>query len=688
MPTRIPRASDQSAHRAGRQADNESPNRAADTEGEGHRPLDAVARRGAPDRRPFHQQTGPASRPRQPHRLQQTAAESSRLSDNELIMRFQIASNVLSQGYEQVEKEESEFILSKHMLKLLNSFIDAADALSPRLKSQHGTDDQSFAFALATRAHCRFVVSQNIGVLNRWCEDMVAFANSKETANAQGFAPELIPMLDTADEFIKEALENLTDVRRAIALFPPGIEQAINDRKTNIGLVIMAQAMLIMRPMTVCTEACLRRVIGEQATFLAMQEKLLYSALSPLLANIESLTSDRWINQMRPVLKDAAMVCLDVAVFAIDLSLPEADAERSKEDIERARNRIDSCLQECSALVHLINEWQECYPTTGVENALGALCLSSDLQAGDFVSVLAPSGLHVPGRIQEDGRATVLSSEGLSFKQIDGDFRLVEEAYSDIELDTETATEPLSHRQSLKLAKEIAKAEKLLAEDIQRHSTLHLTTCKGLNNPDLVMPAYRLQAEKLQHQAGQMNKVAGRLVRLQSASTITDEQQGQLTSLADRLREQATHLVFKAKELTSPETRWSLIKAYARPQARQLAELLEAGQISRVHKPTRLPGTPPNRLFEAKIQTEPDADGTTHPTIWLHLHARKSMSLTAVRKGDAQHFEAVHLKSDIEKNRGPKWIEAERAKGRYDAEVHRSPVGAELLQGLKQFGNW
>ncbi len=605
-------------------------------------------------------------------------------------MRFQIANNVLSEGFKQVEKEESELVLSKHMLKLLNSFIDAADALSPRLKSRYGANDRDFGYALATRAHCRFVVSQNIGVVNQWCKNMMAFAHAKEPANAQGFAPELIQMLETANDFIKEASENLTDIRRSIALFPPGIEQALNDRKNNIGLVIMAQAMLMLRPMTLCTEACLQRVIGEQAASLVMQEKLLYSALSPLLANIESLTSARWVNQMRPVLKDAAIVCLDVAVFAIDLTLPEPDANRSKEDIEQARHRIEACLYECSALVHLINEWHECHPTTGVENALEALCLSSDLHAGDFVSVLAPSGLHVPGRIQEDGRATVSSSEGLSYQQINGDFQLVEEANSDVEPDIEIATDPLGQRQSLKLAKRIEQAEKLLTEDIQGQSTRHLTTCKGLNNPDLVMPAYCLQAEKLRKQAGHMNRVAGRLIRLKSAFNTSGEQQMQLQlhSLADRLYKQAINLDLKAQELTSPETRWSLIKAYARPQASQLVELLEAGQVSQVHKPARLLSDPPNRIFEVKIESKPDANGTSYPPIWLHLHAKKSMSLTAVRKGNAQHFEAAHLKSDIEKNRGPKWLEAERVKGRYDAQVHRSPVGAELLQRLKQFGNW
>lgn len=36
------------------------------------------------------------------------------------------------------------------------------------------------------------------------------------------------------------------------------------------------------------------------------------------------------------------------------------------------------------------------------------------------------------------------------------------------------------------------------------------------------------------------------------------------------------------------------------------------------------------------------------------------------------------------RNRGLQWVEAQRASGRYDAEVHRSPVGADLLKGLLQ----
>jgi hypothetical protein len=385
------------------------------------------------------------------------------------------------------------------------------------------------------------------------------------------------------------------------------------------------------------------------------------------------------------VLKDAATVCLDLVAFAIDLSLPEPDANYSRENIESVRARIDSSVRECSALVHLIGEWQECYPAVGIENSLAALRVSSDLRPGDFVSVLAPSGLHVPAQIQEDGSATVSTAGGLHYKQVGDDFQLVEEIDSDTETEsTDTASKP----QSSKLTKAIDKAQLLLAPELLGQMARHLTTCKGLNNPDLVMPAYRLQAEKWQKQAERMNTMASRLDRFNAVSNTSDEQQVQLTDLAARLREQATNLTSKAGELTRPETRWSLIKAYARPQAKQLAELLEAGQISQVHKPTKLLTDPPDMLFEVKIQPTPDADGTAYPPVWLHLHTKKPMSLKAVRKGHAQHFEAVHLKSDIEKNRGANWIDAERASGRYDAAVHRSAVDAELLQGLVRFGKW
>ena len=602
-------------------------------------------------------------------------------------MRFEVASNVLFQGHQQVE-HESESVRNKHMLKLINGFIDAVDALGPRLQSQCGIEDQTMANALVDRAHCRFLVSQDSGALNRWCETMLACAHSHEHDHEQGFAPEFIPMLDTADDFLKEASGNLADIHRAMTLHPPIADQIIRDRNINVGLAIMAQVMLVLRPVTLCSEACLQRVIGDQAAPLALQEKLLYGALCPLLTNIESLNTDRWISQMHPVLKDAATVCLDLAVFTVDLTLPEPDANHRSEEIEQARIRIDASLRESLALVHLIGEWQACYSTTEIENSLEQLRVSSKLRTGDFVSVLSPSGLHVPAQIQEDGRATVSSQQGLSFKQIDGEFQLVDDADSDLERDMESATDTRTRPPTSRLTKTIKQAQTLLALDIEKQTSRYLTACKGLNNPDLVSPAYRLQAEKLQKQAKKMRNVASRLDGLKPASNIVDEQQAQLPDLAERLRDQATNLVFKAQELTSPETRWSLIKAYARPQASQLAELLQAGQISQVRKPTRLLSTPPGLLFEVKIQPKPDADGTSYPPVWLHLHARKSMSLNAVRKSDAQNFDAAHLKSDKEKNRGATWRAAERASGRYDAEIHRSPVGAQLLQDLIRYGKW
>ncbi|MFT5534793.1 MAG: hypothetical protein ACI8WM_001392 [Burkholderiaceae bacterium] len=602
--------------------------------------------------------------------------------------RLQIASRLLSAGFNQTNTE-SENVTNNRRLRLIDSFISAADALSPRIKSQISIRDTTLANSLIMRATCRLKIWQSDGMVKRWNERILALAKIQESEQQQGTPPELIAMLDTADPILKEALESLSDIRRAIPLKPDDIEQTLLIRRTNLAFAMMAQTFLLLRPMTLCSETRLRHVIGEQATLLEMQEKLLQSSLSPLSKMLESVNTDGWNRQLGPVLKDTKMVCFDLAAFAINITLPKPDANITSEEIEQARTRIDSSLHGCSVMSQLIGELIECYSAVGTEKAFEALRVSSDLRTGDFVSVLAPSGLHVPAQIQEDGSATVSTAGGLNYKQVDGDFQLAEEIDSDTETATETASaDTPSKPQSSKLTKAVNKAQLLLTPDLQGQMARHLTTCKGLNNPDLVMPAYRLQAEKWQKQAERMTTMASRLDRFNTVSNASDEEQLQLTDLAARLREQATDLTFRAQELTRPETRWSLIKAYARPQASQLAELLEAGQISQVHKPTKLITDPPGMLFEVKIQPSPDADGTVHPPVWLHLHSKKSMPLKAVRKGHAQHFEAVHLKSDTEKNRGANWIDAERASGRYDAAVHRSPVDDELLQRLRRFGNW
>jgi hypothetical protein len=665
---------------------NPAPNRAAGSGNRDHQLPDVVA---APV---VQQPPGAAARRRQPHRLQQEARaaqqqarQAQQANDNRLLMRFQFAHNLLAPGYDQVSGQP-ELVQHKRMLQLFTAFIEAADALSPQLKAHVGLGNDNLASALAKRASSRYVISQKAGILAHFGDRLAAFADSRMQAHAQDFPPELIFLLDAAEDVVNEASEILTDLRRAIELNPPGDQIALNDRSIHTSSSIIGKSILaLMRPATLCTEQCLKQVLGEPAESLLTQERLLYSALFPFTTNGEALNDDRFIQQMRPVLKDAATVCLDLAAFAIDITLPEPGGKHSREEIGQVKARIDATLRDCSALAHLIDEWQQIHPATSLEDNVAALSVSNNLRTGDFVSVLAPSGLHVPAQVQSNGSATTSGVQGLSFKQFNGDFHLIDSADSEAEIDAVQDTLPKP--QSLKLTKEIEKAEKLLTQDDGGWGG-HLMARKGFNNPDLVMPAYRLQSEKWHKQAERMNKVADRCDRIRATSSNTpDGMRLQLNDLAGRLRERATTLVAKAQEFTRPETRWSLIKAYARPQASQLAELLEAGQVHKVGRPTELKSNPPGQLFEVRIQLQADADGTMHPPVWMHLHAKKAMSISAVRKGKAEDFEAVHLKSDVEKNRGPAWVEAERASGRYDAHVHRSPVGADLLKSLMEFGS-
>jgi hypothetical protein len=236
-------------------------------DGEGNRAASPVTTGTPPIQLP-----SPASRRPETHRLQREAVGQSSVNERELCMRFQIASNLVSLGFDQV-KTESDAVVNKHMLKLLNSFIDAADALSPRLKSQVGVNDNTLANVLAARAQCRFAISQNGGLLERWCEKMLAFAQTQASEHAQDFSPQLASMLDAAEEIMEEVSDNLSDIRRAIPLKPDDMERALLGRKTNVAFAMMAQTMLLLRPLTLCTEACLRDVMGEQAAPLEMQEK-------------------------------------------------------------------------------------------------------------------------------------------------------------------------------------------------------------------------------------------------------------------------------------------------------------------------------------------------------------------------------------------------------------------------------
>ncbi|MCG3576877.1 type III effector protein [Ralstonia solanacearum] len=131
-----------------------------------------------------------------------------------------------------------------------------------------------------------------------------------------------------------------------------------------------------------------------------------------------------------------------------------------------------------------------------------------------------------------------------------------------------------------------------------------------------------------------------------------------------------------------------LLKGDACPRAPHLKRLLNAkeNQIRFVSQPARLPAETRNdrlgTLFEMRIGLKPLSDGRRVAPWVVHIHTREPTTADALSTMPSGNFAAVHLKTDWEKNLGPRWEAVMRALGYPEAKVHRGPIGTELLGQL------
>ncbi|WP_407059010.1 hypothetical protein ACJBUE_03065 [Ralstonia syzygii subsp. celebesensis] len=131
-----------------------------------------------------------------------------------------------------------------------------------------------------------------------------------------------------------------------------------------------------------------------------------------------------------------------------------------------------------------------------------------------------------------------------------------------------------------------------------------------------------------------------------------------------------------------------LLKRDACPRAPHLDRLLNAkeNQIRFVGQPVRLSAETRNdrqgTLFEMRIKFKPLSDGRQAAPWVVHIHTREPTTADALSTKPFSDFTAVHLKTDQEKNLGPRWEAVMRALGYADAKVHRGPIGTALLGKL------
>ncbi|AXV88174.1 type III secretion system effector XopP [Ralstonia solanacearum] len=170
---------------------------------------------------------------------------------------------------------------------------------------------------------------------------------------------------------------------------------------------------------------------------------------------------------------------------------------------------------------------------------------------------------------------------------------------------------------------------------------------------------------------------AERLSEAQTSLPRTDARNGQL---ADRL--QALELIHQRLDIQEADE----IKRDALPWDQHLERLLQRGEIAHVSAPIRLPSEgdigPQGTLFEMRIQPKPCSNEEPVAPWFLHLHTSELASAEGLHTLESDKFKAVHMKTSQEKNLGRTWEMLMRARGRFDAKVHRAPIGHALRDEL------
>jgi hypothetical protein len=642
----------------------------------------------------------PAAAPCGPHRLQKQALASGERDPADRL-KFALSSYRLAfpqmKGVASVENDE-------RMLKIGNAVIREVDALSPSLR-ESVLVDAAVAIILVERSQFRNAILQARGISPQFLLSHAKEVVKKLTLQEPNAHAELKQWLSQMDDLFTEHLANASDLRRALLLDTSLHAQMFDDVHTvpNAIKIQSERAVALKRvSMALLTASQLyswdaARMLGAQGTmFLRFSEKLTWALTSVSLVNFAPLSQES-IRLVYPLMDDVVSVCLDFSAFAIELELPEPSAQHDVEEIARAHDWIETAVSHCADLHHAVTHWRQ-------DNAqVIAQASSFHPQAGDFLTLLGPTGLHVLAQMKTDGSAIALNNSDLCFAYVQGKFRVIDEADSEVDLeegevdieisrDTEIArgdTQDEINRPIKAVSnhiKRLQKAQHYLQNKSIEQQQGYLAAGKGADNPDSLCGAYGWLAEKCQSQSGSLASLADQLERFEQDSELTSEQQAARADLLPRLRARAAELTAKAQDFLSPQIRWSLIKAYGQVQASQWAELLKAGEIEHISDPVALPSRPDEFLYEVRIDAKGDASTANYPPVWLHLHARQAMDTAALRDASLDKFHAVHLKSHATRGHGRQWEEAQRASGRYDANVVRSPVNEQLLKGLMQFG--
>jgi hypothetical protein len=586
---------------------------------------------------------------------------------------------------------------ARRMTELASKYIQEIKALRPDLRKQLMSDVE-FGMVYADRSRYRYRDHElNSGVSGRHAAFQAKLAEHADDPALHEAAIRQHKRQTAADagRTVRARIDGIADLKQAKRLGFSGTGHAKLD-----GLIRLHQAEGLLNGVLAvfATKASIQAdwfssgVLGDAQPGLEQHIGNVNTAVSALRAINNEEGCKAWLisdgDVMSGVLDDTATALLDFIAVAIDTqprAPPGADgpAQQLANDAAQWLKEMIACGAD---LAHVIRDARgDAASVRPRPKRAGA----ASAAAGQTVVVNDASGIRLAAQLQADGSAVVGSGEQrLRFEKVGGEFvpaAQAEREAAEAQLETELSGMSLADAgaPTKKSTRLLDASQRCLDQDIQQ-DLAKWKPVQTTTNPNNLMTAYGLIAHRGEHLATRMHSLAGRHRQMAQAPGLPEATRQQHQSTSARLAEHLSHVQSQLSRLAQPAVRLSLIKGYVRPQAEQWSELLSAGQVAGRSRITALDSDPADTVFECAVYPQPDADGRKYPPVWLHLHAKQAMTPDQVQSARADDFDAVHLKSDIEKNRGQQWVQAQRESGQFDAAVHRSRVPRDLLEKFQQ----
>ena len=626
------------------------------------------------------------------HPLQRAAARPQ--MDEDPARRLAMLGNTYVTIYELLKGQDRPRLeIAERMLAVSDRVLSEASALN-RNQRRRVMNDDGLAQLHYDRFKFRDTIYHEERLGQQYTEKLGAMAMAKSLSGSKEGNEKLSELIGLADKLFEVNRANVDDLRLAmrsteVASKAPEIEKDM--RSQQMRSIIVKMMPVFGLNASIEQQPHLQSLIDQANPALAQHREQLNVVAGGMVSVSHGQELEAWVDRMGPVLDDTSTVLVDFAAEAINTEprISNDEDPMARANLVEANQWLHDIAPQCMALADAIVDLRQDQTATDTAPRLPARSTGRSASAAraiptireGLVAVRGPDGLNIPARIQSDGSARSTGPEQLQYEQVNGQFRLKHDPDLDTDnlIDRMASGALLDDTPSKQASRALNVGQRLLANDPSKD----LATWKAVErtfNPTTIAHRYDSMAQTWHAKSEKMQQVAARLVDMSKTPGLDPSLKQQQETLAGQLNKQAAEVNAQFESLLGDAKYRSLIKGYERPQATQWETLFDAKEIASVSGVKALPSDKNNTVFEVCIRPKDDGFGTAYPPVWLHLHAKNPMTLASVKKSNAKDFSAVHLKSDLEKNRGKNWLNTQLSSGQHDARIHRSDVGAGLLQ--------